>query len=291
MSTGYHPGLRIPTRRDVLSRLKLWRTDLHLWRLKRAYRRNGAACSSPQAAFVVGCQRSGTDMILWTLDKSRDVDRYDEDHRAAFEDCRLRGADVRRRLVADSNARRVIFKPVCDTHRTAALLAEHDGAKAVFVYRHYLDVAKSSVARWKDMHLRWLREVAEGGGDWGRRQWNRELITPQRQAEVIELVGGGIDELRAACVFWYLCNQTFFDQKLNGRADVAVARYEDVVARPAEQFRRLCTFLDVEYRDEMIEGIFTSSARKHTPPAGDAVLERCEALLARLDAAYKGSVR
>jgi hypothetical protein len=254
-----------------------------MWRRKRAYRK-GAPTGSARGAFVVGCQRSGTDMTLWTLDKSRDVDRYDENHRAAFRDCRIRDRETRERLIARSNAKRVIFKPVCDSHNTAKLLDDHDGAKAIWVYRHYRDVANSAVARWGDMNLRYVRDLARGGGDWGRRQWNRELITPERQAEIEHWCAGDLNAHGAAAVYWLLVNRTFFDQQLNRHDRVTVARYEDLVTSPEPEFRRICDALDVEFRGEMIETIFASSVRKSSQqPIAPGIEDACEALLKQLD--------
>lgn len=51
-------------------------------------------------------------MVLWTLDRSLEVDRFDEDRRAAFVDCRLGGKQIREDLIERSSAHRVVFKPV-----------------------------------------------------------------------------------------------------------------------------------------------------------------------------------
>jgi hypothetical protein len=284
MTEGWRPVRRIPTSKHLKVRLRQWATDLILRRRKRAHRQAHSPTVPARAAFVVGCQRSGTDMVLWRLDRSLDVDRFDESARAAFNDCRIRDVAVRDRLVAASAAKRVIFKPVCDSHNVARLLAEHEGARAVWVYRDFRDVANSAVQRWGNMNLRWVQELARGGGDWGRRQWNRELITPERQQQIEAFCRDDLTPHGAAAVFWYLVNCTFFGQELESDERVILARYEDLVTRPADEFRRLCKFFGVSFQDAIVADVFASSVRHASgQPIAAAVTEACQQVLDRLD--------
>lgn len=292
MATGWRPVFRIPSRKELAIRWNQYRTDMSLWMEKRGYRQNGGGCRRPRAAFVVGSQRSGTDMVTWTLDKSLDVHRFDETSRSAFVDCRIRPAAIRERLVASSRAKRVIFKPVCDSYRVSQLLSDHADARAVWVYRDFRDVANSAVQRWANNNLRWVQEVAAGGGDWGRMQWNRELITPQRQEQIRGWCKTDLNPHGAAAVFWYLVNSTFFSQSLENDSRVTLARYEDLVAAPAVEFKRLCEFLEIAYRDEMVAGIFQSSVKRRSKsPISVEVAQACEELQSRLDGVNQAVAR
>ena len=228
-------------------------------------------------------------MALWTLDRSLDVDRFDENNRTAFRSCRIKGLEVRERLIVRSRAKRVIFKPVCDSHNTSRLLSEHEDARAVWVYRDFRDVANSAVARWGEMNLSFIRELLRGGGDWGRHQWNRELMTPERRVELERLVEDDLNAHGAAAIFWYMVGQSFFDQGLDANRQCIVARYEDLVTRPVPEFRRLCDFLEIGFHEDMVAWIFTSSVRRRSSsPISDRVTEACEAMLARLDRVREG---
>lgn len=274
---------RFPTRKHLRVRFNQLRTDVMLkWR-KRGHR-GGWERGAGRAGFVVGCQRSGTDMVLWTLDKSMDVDRYDENQSAAFRDCRIKDREVWERLIRCCRGKRVIFKPVCDSHRTAQLLGEHEDSRAVWVYRDFRDVANSAVQRWAEMNLKWVQDVARGGGAWGRRQWNRELLTPARQEQVEAFCQDDLTPHGAAAIFWYLLNSTLFDQQLESNERVTLARYEDLVSKPTDEFQRLCGFFEIEFTEEMVASIFTSSVRRRSKaPISAAVTEACEELLVRLD--------
>lgn len=291
MANGWRQIGRIPTAKQLKVRWNQFRSDARLAKVKRAHRAGRGRAEPARAGFVVGCQRSGTDMVLWALDKSLDVDRFDENHRAAFVDCRIKDGEVRRRLVEASQAKRVLFKPVCDSHRVGEMLAEHVGARAVWVYRDFRDVANSAVRRWGQMNLDWVQALAQGRGDWGRRQWNRELITPQRQQQIDSFCQDGLTPHGAAAIYWYLSNGSFFDQGLEQADGVTMAKYEALVTQPDIEFQRLCEFFEVGYGDQMVEGIFSSSVRKTKDlPIGPGIDQACRQLLERLDGAGVGPV-
>jgi hypothetical protein len=284
--------VKAPSRRDVAAKLHRLRTDWALWSRKRAHRR-GLSSGRSCAGFVVGCQRSGTDMVLWTLDRALNVDRFDEDHPAAFVDSRLSPVSVRTRLVRRSKADVVLFKPVCDSHRVAALLDEHPRSRAVWVYRDYRDVANSAIERWGDMNRRFILDLARGGGAWGRRQWNRELVTSEARAAALqELAAHDINAHTAAAIFWWLVNSSYFDQRLGADPRVVLARYEDLVTAPGVEFERLSRFFGAAYHDGMVVEISRASLRRDSrEPIAAPVVDACESLLARLDAALAESKR
>ncbi len=223
-------------------------------------------------------------MVLWTLDRSLEVDRFDENNRAAFRRCRIREGATIEQLLRRSRARRVVFKPICDSHRTVELLDAHRDARAVWVYRDFRDMANSAVTFFGRLNLAFVQDLARGGGDWGYAQFNRELITPERERLVQRWCDRDLSAHTAAAVFWYLVNQTFFDQNLTDDRRVILARYEDLVTGAVPEFQRLCRFLDVRFEESMVAHIFSSSVRRRSAlPITPDVQQACEVLLARLD--------
>lgn len=285
MPRNWRSTRRIPTAKQFRVRFNQLRADLIMPLRKRTHRKAARATGPARAGFVAGCPRSGTTMVLYALDKSLDVDRYAENHRAAFVDCRIEGKPVRDRLLLGSSAKRVIFKPVCDSHRVAELLSAHECARAVWVYRDYRDVANSAVQRWGKMNRDWVQELARGRGDWGRRQWNRELITPERQEEVEAFCDEDLTPYGAAAIFWYLVNCTFFDQRLADTSNITITRYEDIVTRPRSEFQRLCGFFGITFSDEMVDKIFSPSLQKRQSdlPIAPRIADACEEVLERLE--------
>jgi hypothetical protein len=239
-----------------------------------------------RALFVVGCQRSGTNMVMWTLERAPDTWVYHE-HRLspAFRDYRLRPTPVIERLVARSPAPVVAFKPICDSHLTDRLLARHAGSRAIWIYRRYADVANSAVRNFGE-HLRdILRWIVQGDTDW--LGWRGERLAP----DAVELVRARFREdlplEEAGALFWYLRNRFFLDLGLDREPRVLLVRYEDLVAGGEEPFREIFEFAGCAWNPAFTADVFASSVGKDRFPAlGDETRAACDALQAGLDRAY-----
>ena len=215
-------------------------SEFRLQRVKAHYRRGIGAGQERTVAFVLGCQRSGTNMVLRILGLSLDVDTVEESDRRCFRESRIMDRQTRNALIARSTARCVIFKPICDSHRAVELFSEHPGSKAVWVYRRYQDVANSAVRYWGDQMQTFIEDLLQGGGDWGIAQWNREKVTDGCIARMKEAAADGLDPYGGAALFWYMRNHTFFDQELKHCPSTTLLRYEHAVTESAREFERLC---------------------------------------------------
>ncbi len=262
---------------------RVWSNYL-LSRRKSRYRRRVGIWREKNVAFILGCQRSGTNMTLRTLDKSLDVDKFEESDPRAFVHSRILGKDVRDSLIADSDAKCVIFKPICDSHRALELMAEHSGSKAVWIYRNYQDVANSAVAYWGNQTQVFIEDLLAGGGEWGLGEWNREKVTQECLAVIREACSTGLCPHGACAIFWYMRNRTFFEQDLEHNPDTIITRYEDVVRNPREEFERLCRFLGVGFHPRMVSKVFASSVRKRSfPEIARPIKTLNESMAERLD--------
>ena len=279
-----------PPAPPLLQRIRLRAQRLldehRLLRDKRRYRRGMPTVDAPLVAFVVGCQRSGTNMLNRTLDRSLEVDRFDEDDPRAFDLCRVKGREVRDALVNASDARCVLFKPICDSHRLLELFDEHPGSKAIWIYRHYLGVAKSAVEYWGDTTKRYIEDLLAGGGDWGAYQWNSEGVSAATLETIREAAAGGISDYDACVLFWYLRNQTYFDQQLPDNPRVMLVKYEEMVTQPQREFARACAFLGVRFAAASVSRIHTGSvARGGKIEITPRVIHLADEMMSRLDAA------
>lgn len=257
---------------------------------------NPEARATTRPVFVVGLQRSGTNMLVRGLERAPEVEVYSENDDAAFERYQLRDDETIARIVADSPHRAVIFKPLCDSHRVAHLLdAVHAGTpgRAVWTYRQPVPRARSAVAKFGDANRVVLTRIA-AGDDLDR--WQAQGLSEERRAELADLDPASLDPLSAAALFWWVRNQLFFDLGLDARDDVRLLSYKRTVAEPGAQIERLCRFLDLPWRPSLAGHIEPrSSPPLGAEPGGDAgvpasseladrVAERCDALEARLDA-------
>jgi hypothetical protein len=262
----------------AVTRLGKWR-----WRLTHRSRPDGGV-----PVFLVGLQRSGTNMLVRGLERAPEFEVFNENHRAAFSRFRLRPDPVIRRLADGSRHPYVLFKPLCDAHRTAELLdalGTRQPGRALWVYRSMDGRARSALAKFGDANLQALREIAGGGG---RHRWEAQALSP----DSLDLVAGfdwtRMSAASAAALFWLVRNRLYFERGLDRRPDVLLVSYDAALADPASELRRICGFLGFPYRPELAAHIAPRPPATAGPLAVDArVRAGCEELAARLDAAHR----
>jgi hypothetical protein len=244
--------------------------------------------------FVFGCQRSGTTMLVQTLDRSPDLWLYNEHHRAAFDDrLRLRSFDVIDRLVRRCRAQQVLFKPLCDNQRADRILAAYPAARAIWIYRDYRDTVNSMIRLWGDDMLELVHRVINGESCGSIDPADR--LFSQTGWAGARLSDGVLEELASRCrndltahegaaLFWYLRTQYYFGLGLNRNPQVLLVRYENLVQQPAESFRRVYEHLELPFDERHLRSVSRESVGKERFPSIDPkVASWCEGLLARLD--------
>ena len=198
--------------------------------------------------FVVGVQRSGTNMVVRGLEQDPAVETHNENDRAAFDRFQLRGDERVREIVHRSRHEVVLFKPLCDSHRTADLLAamSEPGRPiggpplAVWVYRGVDGRARSAVRKFGDVNRRVLTDIARGDG---RDRWQSQGLSEATLQLVREADPERLSPESAAALFWVVRNRLFFDQGLHLRPDVHLVNYERFVLDPEGEATALARFV------------------------------------------------
>ncbi len=224
-------------------------------------------------------------MLGRILDQMMPVDCFHETDRAAFgRDMRTLGAAVRRRLVEESSAQVVLFKPICDSHLASEMLAEHGDGKAIWIYRYWRDVTNSNVTIWKGQWKQVYGDLLTGQvTDWG---WRHEGISEDAMQMLHETYHDDISERDAASLKWWVRNASYFDQGLDQRADVLPVCYEQLVTEPIEQFGRICRFLGIAFDPGSVATVFDKSiGKEQAPPEDPRVIAVCDPMYDRLKAA------
>ena len=253
---------------------------------RRWRRRHGVAPGQARPVYLVGLQRSGTNMLVRGLDAAPEVEARNENDRELFHRFRLRGDDVLLDVIGRSRHRIVLVKPLCDSHRVAELLALPTGApgRALWMWRDADDRARSEVAKFGDAPLRAVRAIAGGSiGD----GWQGGGLSPAARELAASFDTTTMDRHTAAALFWCLRNDLYFRLGLDARDDVLLVPYARMVAGPQAAARRLCSFLDLPYRPSFAAQVTAAPARERLP-IDPRVRELCDQLTGRLTGAGVG---
>lgn len=241
----------------------------------------------PAPLFLVGVQRSGTNLLAHGLDELPEFHVYNEGNTKAFENYRIRALPTIERLVGKSRARFVLFKPLCDSQRTPELLA-HFGprARAIWAYRNVDGRVRSAIAKFGDSNLRVLRTFAAGEEQKPWNTWQIEGLSAENADFIRSFDLDSLSAESGAALFWYLRNALYFELGLDRRTDTMLVDYDALLAEPERVATGVCRFLEIPYRPALIGSIDPRRPSQRPPlPIDPRIRERCTVLKARLDAA------
>ena len=254
------------------------------WRWRRAH--HVAPNSVP--VFLVGVQRSGTNMITQGLEHSPEFEVFSENDRRAFDRFFLKPDDQIRSLVVKSGHRYSLFKPIIDSHRVGELLdtlGTPSAGRAIWAYRSMEGRVRSAVTKFGTSNLDAMRTIAHDGG---QGMWQAGGLTEERLEFIRSFDYSAISPKTGAAIFWFVRNSLYFDLGLDERDDVTLACYDEFINRPGPAMRSLTTFLGLDFDPDLIAHVRAQPnrpARTADPDIDPAVTEVCSALFDRLEAA------
>jgi hypothetical protein len=245
-------------------------------------RSHGVPVGTSTAVFLVGVQRSGTNMLVRGLERAPEVAVHNENSRRAFDRFRLRDDAVVTDLVRRSRHRLVLFKPLCDSHRVPRLLdLDVQAAVALWAYRAVDGRVRSALAKFGDANLQALRAIATTGGNG---MWQAGGLGEGDLEELRRLDPDRMTPATASAVFWLLRNRLFFTLGLDQRPEVLLSSYEGFIAAPEAAMRRVCDHLGFPFRPELTAHVESRENPHAAALEIDPRVRRlCDELQARLD--------
>lgn len=242
------------------------------------------APGSTTPVFLVGLQRSGTNMVARALEANPEFEVRNENDSAAFDRFRLRPLPQVRELVGQSRQRFLVLKPLIDSHRVVELLDGLGSAspgRALWTYRQVDGRVRSALSKFGDQNLQVVRAIAEGrGGD----LWQAQRLSAGSRKLIEALDPASLSQETAAAVIWYIRNALYFELGLESRDDCLLVSYDRLLDDAEGEVRRMCAFLDTEFQPAMVEGIARrGSATSEALALDPAVRKMCSDLERRLE--------
>ncbi|MFN8073958.1 MAG: sulfotransferase [Kineosporiaceae bacterium] len=254
---------------------------------RKAAFRSGRPRGQAVPVFLLGLQRSGTNMVVRGLGMAPEVEVHNENDAVAFTRFKLRPLPMIEAIVAHSRHTHVLFKPLCDSHRALDLLSitAPRPPRVLWAYRDVDGRVRSSLAKFGDGNLQVLREFAAGVNT---TRWHVQGMAEDTAEFVRSLDFDAMTPESGSALMWYVRNRLYFDQGLHLREDVHLARYEAFLAEPQATMKPLCDFLGFEYRDDLVAHV-TPRPPTHTAPLAldPRVRDKCDELAAALQDALE----
>ncbi|MDL1979634.1 MAG: sulfotransferase domain-containing protein [Deltaproteobacteria bacterium] len=239
--------------------------------------------------FIIGCQRSGTDLILRIFSRDLNTTVYNEGSILSFleepKEFRLRPFDSVKRIIEKNRAPLIILKPLVETQNILKLLSYFEGSKALWMYRHYKDVTMSNLKRFGVKNgINNLRPIIENEPQ----NWRSEYVPERVKKMVLNHFSEDMNPFDAAALFWVVRNSLFFDLNLDKHPDVMMCKYEELVSNPLRNVKKIYEFMSHDFpRDNIVAEVNSNSLGKGENIKLTPEIDRlCNELLEKLNASY-----
>jgi hypothetical protein len=272
--------VRPATGQDVRSPRE--RAERRLWRLWKPLRHGLAGSQPGLTVFVAGMQRSGTNMLMETLEWSAHTDIYHETDARAFDNYEMRPRAVIRQLIGRSRAPVFVVKSLCELDQIGSLMDEFTPAKTVWIVRAFDDSVNSAVRSFghfaHQVHRLAKNKAAAG--------WRGRGMSDETQTLLRGFDHPALTDASAAALMWYYRNVLLFEQGLDRDPRVKVLRYENLVRDPQAELRSVFDFLGLGDWSPWISRYIHPKSVGKSPLADiePGIRAVCEGLLARFDA-------
>lgn len=231
-----------------------------------------------KTCLVAGAQRSGTNLVMDILETAWETDVYHERDPRAFNNYVMRPINEIQDLKSKSLFPTFVIKALCESQDLENIMNSLTPAKAVWVVRHYDDVAKSMQISFPRV-LQNLKYMANRKSDG---QWLSEGMSDQ----TYQLLQNLITELdlASACAFqWYFRNILYFENKFNLNPNIKVLFYQDLLSKPDTITQNLFNFFNLKHHPRSHKMIQSKVAYKNESlKLHPEVLKICEELWSRL---------
>jgi len=238
--------------------------------------------------FVIGCQRSGTSIMMRVFErdyKSKVYMELDEIFRQDEQAMRLKPLQSVQEIFDNTFASLIVSKPLLDTQIISDILNFFPDSKAIFIFRHYKDVVSSFLKIFgTQTGIKDISPIVQNN----LQDWRAQNVSDEISNIVKKFYSPNMDPFDAAALFWFARNHLFFDLKLNTNSNVLMCKYEDLVTEPSDTFGNIYKAIDCQLPGKrIIQSVHSRSKGKGDKVSLSPEIESmCKKLWVKLNDAY-----
>lgn len=224
----------------------------------------------PQAIFIVGSGRSGTDILTHIVSTSYDVRLYNEDNPAAFNNWRFKNLNVIDDLISTSKSRLIVFKPIVETWKAKYFLTRYSNSKVLFISRHPSSTIQSMAKFFGNSHIDTVRE-------WVSNDFRDFKELPDYIKSLISNSASKDMSLLDACaLYWLVYNSSYRTLGLHLEKNAMLTTYESIMEEPGKAIDNICQFVDIDFKKSMLANISPSSTKiNEIPNVSEEIYSMC----------------
>jgi sulfotransferase family protein len=213
--------------------------------------------------FIVGCQRSGTGLMLQIFDNDLNTKTFGEFSKLSNIDedkIRLNPLPLVEKDLQKVRVPLIILKPLVETQNILKLLEYFDDCKALWMYRDYKDVVSSNLHVFGiNRGSNDLLPIVENDS----KNWRSEKVSTDVREVILTHFSEDMNPHDAAVLFWYARNSIYFELGLDQNPDVLLCKYEDLVRYPEKVVKSIYGTLNQNYPGpDILKKISSKSLKK-----------------------------
>lgn len=206
----------------------------------------------PKILFIMGCQRSGTSLLTRVFVRDLNAIVYRESSSLSSDDpLKLRLNELANvdAQFARHRAELIVAKPLVESQNAITLLERFPNSHSLWAYRHYKDVAASSLKAFgDDVGIEDLRPFIQND----QSNWRSQNSSAETRSIIQKHFSEKMNKHDAAALFWFARNQLFFEQGLDAHPRVTLLRYEEFVMDPPSSINKIYNFLKIHFPGKQI---------------------------------------
>jgi len=248
--------------------------------------------------FVVGCQRSGTSLMnrIFTRDLNASVYRESswlsskDKGKRSLDDMakqlRLNSFEDLQKSFEKNKASLIVLKPLVESQNILDLLNCFPESKALWMYRHYKDVAYSMLQRFSpNSSIRDLRYIIKND----QNNWRSEAASDEVRSIISQYFSEDMNVYDACALFWFARNRLFYELNLGKDSRILLCKYENLVTQPSEEIMKIYKFINnnCTLNHKSLKEINNKSVGKgDSVNLSPSVEKLCDELLRQLNSTY-----
>ena len=257
---------------------------------KSIYQSIRAKKSQQSILFIVGCQRSGTTMMLHIFEGDLNTKCFAERSALTSNDTargiRLNAPELIKRQLSRVRAPLIVIKPLVESQNTPALLDYFENSQAVWMFRNYKDVALSNLKHFGiNTGINDLRAIMNND----TKNWRAEKVSQHVRETISKYFSEDMNPYDAAVLFWFARNSLYFELNLQADPRVILCRYEDFVLAPEKHLRAIYQRVGQVYPESSTTSIVHSNSRQKGKDIelSPAIEELAQDMQKKLEMAYR----